>query len=101
MDKENRDIELGEDEEYVVTLVSEDGEEENFVVLDVIERDNSEYAVLQAEAESQSDDEAEVLIFKMEGDGDDGTQYLPIEDEELLNSIFDEFLSRMDEESED
>lgn len=97
MSEEIKDIELGEDENYVLTLVNDDGDEEDFVLLDVIEYEGSTYAVLQPESDVMDDNEAEVVIFRMEGNDEDGTTYMPIESEELLNTLFDKFLADLEE----
>lgn len=97
MSEDIKDIELGEDENYVLTLVNDDGDEEDFVLLDVIEHEGSTYAVLQPESDVMDDDEAEVIIFRMEGNDEDGTTYMPIESEELLNTLFDKFLADLEE----
>lgn len=97
MSEDIKDIELGEDENYVLTLVNDDGDEEDFVLLDVIEYEGSTYAVLQPESDVMDDNEAEVVIFRMEGNDEDGTTYMPIESEELLNTLFDKFLADLEE----
>ena len=97
MSEDIKDIELGEDENYVLTLVNDDGDEEDFVLLDVIEYEGSTYAVLQPESDVTDDNEAEVVIFRMEGNDEDGTTYMPIESEELLNTLFDKFLEDLEE----
>lgn len=97
MSDDIKDIELGEDENYVLTLVNDDGDEEDFILLDVIEHEGSTYAVLQPESDVTDDNEVEVVIFRMEGNDEDCTTYMPIESEELLNTLFDKFLEGLED----
>lgn len=71
-----------QDEELsVITMVDEDGNEEDFVILDVVELHDRQYALL-TKPENIEEDEPEVLIMRMEND-----TLVNIEDEEEFNHV--------------
>jgi putative Holliday junction resolvase len=70
-----------EDELDVVTIVDEAGNEQDFVLMDVIEVDEQEYALLVS-AEDSDDPETDALVMRLEGE-----ELAPIEDEAELNRV--------------
>jgi uncharacterized protein YrzB (UPF0473 family) len=94
---------MSDERDDVVVLVDEDGEEVEFEHLDTIEMNGKEYVVLlplEEETEENTVDEVidEVIILKVEHIGDDEDSFTTVEDENELNSVFEEFKSRMEEE---
>jgi len=66
--------------EDVITLIDEEGEEHEFTVLDILEVDGTEYAILVPVGDEEQEDE--VVIFKFTED-DGGSEILvEIEDDE-------------------
>ena len=84
-----------EDEELdnIVILNDEDGNEVKFEFLDLVELDDEEYVVLLPVSEEGEEEEGEVVILKVEDTDDDAEEesYVSIEDEEILNKVFDIF----------
>lgn len=80
--------------EYI-ELTDEFGNKEKFEVLDVIYKDDEEYVVLGSQKE-----EGEVVICKVItlNDDKDESTYEEVEDEELADEIFNEFVKRVDGE---
>ena len=79
----------GEELDNIVILNDEDGNEVKFEFLDLVELDDEEYVVLLPVAE-----EGEVVILKVEDNDDedsDEESYVSIEDEEILNKVFEIF----------
>lgn len=76
--EENQD-----NQENVVTLVDEDGNEEEFVVLDVVEIHDVQYALL-APAGSEEEEEVEVLIMRLENE-----ELVPIEDDAEIAHVIE------------
>lgn len=76
-----------ENEDALITLEDEDGNEVEFEFLDVVEYDNDEYIVL---IENQEDAD-EVVILKINALDEDTEEYISIDDEELLEKLFDLF----------
>ena len=86
MDMENLVPE--EEEEGVQLLTDENGEETAFEYLDCIEYEGKEYLVLMPMAD---EDEGEVVILEVEPVDEEMENYLAVEDEGLLNTIFEIF----------
>jgi uncharacterized protein YrzB (UPF0473 family) len=86
MDMENLVPE--EEEEGVLLLTDENGEETAFEYLDCIEYEGKEYLVLMPMAD---EDEGEVVILEVEPVDEEMENYLAVEDEGLLNTIFEIF----------
>ena len=83
MDMENLVPE--EEEEGVLLLTDENGVETAFEYLDCIEYEGKEYLVLMPMTE---EDEGEVVILEVEPVDEEMENYLAVEDEALLATIF-------------
>lgn len=71
----------------IFTLTNELGEDVEFELLDVVEYHGDEYAVM-IETSSQDSD---VVILKIESIDDETETYTGVEDDELLNEVFEKF----------
>lgn len=79
-----------ENEGTLITLEDEEGNEVEFEFLDVVEYEGEEYIVL-----IENDEEAdEVVILKINAIDDETEEYASIEDEELLEKLFEIFKSK-------
>lgn len=85
MDMENLVPE--EEEEGVLLLTDENGVETAFEYLDCIEYEGKEYLVLMP----MEEDDGEVVILEVEPVDEEMENYLAVEDESLLNTIFEIF----------
>ena len=88
---------LEEGEDDIVTLLSADGEEIDFVEIAGIAHKGNFYAILQPVelVEGMSDDEA--LVFLVER-GEDGEDRFTIElDDEIIDAVFAEYNRLLDE----
>ena len=89
----NENVDLEQDQEdldaldNIVVLTDQDGIDTEFEFLDVVECDGKEYVVLLP---VESADDGEVVIFRIEGDGDDET-YVGVETEEEASKVFEIF----------
>lgn len=84
----------GEELDNIVILNDENGDEVRFEFLDLVELDNEEYVVLLPVTEEGEEDEGEVVILKIEDTDDEESEeesYVSIEDEEILNKVFEMF----------
>ncbi len=84
----------GEELDNVVILNDENGNEVKFEFLDLVELDNEEYVVLLPVTEEGEEEEGEVVILKVEDTDDENSDeesYVSIEDEEVLNKVFEIF----------
>lgn len=80
-----------EEEVTILTLTTEDGEDLELEFLDLIEYDGAQYAVLlPLDGETDEDVDAEVVILQVEDNGEEES-YLAVEDEAVLEAVFDIF----------
>ena len=87
----------GEDLDNIVILNDEDGNEVRFEFLDLIELNNEEYVVLLPVVEDgEEEEEGEVVILKVEDTDEDSDEesYVSVEDEDVLNEVFEIFKER-------
>lgn len=83
-----------ETEGTLITLEDEEGNEVEFEFLDVVEYEGEEYIVL-----IENDEDAdEVVILKINPIDDETEEYASIEDEELLEKLFEIFKSKYEGE---
>ena len=80
---ENENL-LPEEEVSILTLTDENGQDVNFEYLDCIELDGVEYLVLMPEGEEEN----EVVILEVEPVDEETENYLSVEDETVLNTVF-------------
>ena len=84
---ENENLIPEEEEVSILTLTDENGEDVSFEYLDCIEYQGKEYLVLMP-AEEGSD---EIVILEIEPVDEENENYLAVEDEKLLNAVYDIF----------
>ena len=88
----------GEEVDNIVVLNDEEGNEVEFEFLDLIEYEGEEYVVLLPN-EEDDDDAGEVLILRLEDtDSEDEESYVSVEDEEVLNKVFEIFKEKFKDE---
>ena len=80
--------------EEVITLVDEEGAEHDFTVIDIIEVDGSEYAILLP-VEEEND---EAIILKFAHDDDGNELLVDIEDDEEWEKVADAWEEMLAEE---
>lgn len=81
---------LQEEEVSILTLTDENGEETAFEYLDSIEYEGVEYLVLlPAEEESN-----EIVILEVEPVDEENENYMAVQDEDILDAVYDIFKSR-------
>ncbi len=87
------------DDENIVVLVDENGEEVEFEHIDTVEMNDNEYVVLAPLDNDDPDQEdEEVIILKVEHSEDGEDSFVTIEDDDELDDVFNEFQNRMEEE---
>ena len=89
-----------EELDNIVVLNDEEGNEVQFEFLDLIELDDEEYVVLLPVTDEGEEDEGEVVILKLEDTDDDSEEesYVGVEDEEILNKVFEIFKEKYKDE---
>ena len=97
MDEDENNIPEGEELDNIVVLNDEDGNEVEFEFLDLIEYEGEEYVVLLPTDEEEEAEE--VLILRLEDtDSEDEESYVSVDDEEILNNVFEIFKEKFKDE---
>ena len=89
-------------EENVVVLTDEEGKEVRFLHIMTFDFEESFYVALTPEEDVDGIENGEVLLLEVQEDDDGSDCYVPIEEEEKLDRIWEEFerLYYEDEEEE-
>ncbi len=82
--------EIYDEEDRIFELEADDGTIEKLYHIATIEYRKNMYCVFQKAEPECEEEEDEVIIFGLEGEGDDA-MLVPLEDEELLDEVFAEF----------
>ncbi|HAG10693.1 MAG TPA: DUF1292 domain-containing protein [Desulfotomaculum sp.] len=89
------------EEERVITLIDENGEEEDYEVIDIVEMEDAQYAVLLAvEENADEDSEGEVIILKFSKDDTGSDVLVTIEDDEEWERVADAWEEKLVDEAE-
>jgi len=88
-------------EDEVVILTADDGREMKFYVVGTIEYKGKTYTAFEPAEEIEGVSEDDLIIFELSGDDEETAELLPIEDEKLLDEVFEEFCKALDEDEED
>ena len=87
------------DDDSFITLTDENGNEVDFLLLDVMEYQGADYLVLMPMSDEDGEEEEEELFFLRAEKTEEGEIYSAIEDETLLKAIADayekDFLQKM------
>ena len=86
---ENNEM-LLEEEESILTLTDENGEEMAFEYLDCIEYEGEEYLILMP----ADDDSNEIVILAIQPVDEENENYLAVEDEAVLDAVYAIFKER-------
>ena len=89
----NEDYNNEEYEAQIITLEDDLGNEQEFEYLDTVEFDSDEYIILLPVSEEEEED-AEVMILRVDSLDDENELYSGVEDEEILRAVFDIFKER-------
>ena len=96
MDFENNGME--EELDNIIILNDEEGNEVQFEFLDLVEYDDEEYVVLLPIDEGE-DEAGEVVILKVEDtESEDEESYVSVDDQETLNTVFEIFKEKFKDE---
>ena len=86
---ENNEI-LMEEEESILTLTDENGEEMAFEYLDCIEYEGEEYLILMP----ADDDSNEIVILQIQPVDEENENYIAVESEQILDAVYAIFKER-------
>ncbi len=88
--------EIYEEEDRIFEVEAEDGSIEKLYHIATIEYRKNMYCIFQKAEPESEEEEDEVIIFALEGEGDDAV-LMPIEDDHLLDEVFAEFCHQYEE----
>ena len=80
--------EILQEEESILTLTDENGEETNFEYLDCIEYEGAEYLVLMPEESN------EIVILEVQPVDEENENYVAVESEDILDAVYGIFKER-------
>ena len=83
-----------EEQEGIITLPNENGEEVEYQFIDSLTYENAEYVVLLPVDE----EDCEVVILAVEADDDEMENYVFVDDEEILEGVYAIFKERFADE---
>ena len=86
---ENNEV-LMEEEESILTLTDENGDEIQFEYLDCIEYEGKEYLILMPMDEESS----EIVILEIQPVDEENENYVAVEDEVILDAVYGVFKER-------
>ena len=86
---ENNEI-LMEEEESILTLTDENGDEIQFEYLDCIEYEGKEYLILMPVDEASN----EIVILEIQPVDEENENYVAVEDEAILDAVYGIFKER-------
>lgn len=84
-------------EDEVLTLTDEEGNEHDFSVIDIIEIDGSEYAILLP-LEGGEEDQEEAIILRIDSDDDGNEVLVDIENDDEWEKVADTWASMIEED---
>ena len=86
-------------EDNILILEDENGNPVEFMVIDVYEFNDATYFAMVEVIEGSIEESDEVVIMRVDGEGDDA-ELVMVEDEAELEAAFDEFVRRDQEDME-
>lgn len=87
-------------EDNILILEDENGNPCEFMVIDVYEFNDATYFAMVEVIEGSAEESDEVVIMRVDGEGDDA-ELVMVEDEAELQAAFDEFVRRDEEAYEE
>ncbi|MGN0526789.1 MAG: DUF1292 domain-containing protein [Acutalibacteraceae bacterium] len=85
------------DEQDVIVLTDQDGAEVKFELLDVVPYKDKKYVVLFP---ADDEDVTQVTILELDESNPDYDNFIGIEDDSLIEAVFEAFKERVDNELE-
>lgn len=90
-----------QEEDHLVTLQDEDGNDVAFEHLMTLEYKGANYILLEAQEDMEDCLQGESIILKVESDDNGDDMYVTIEDEDEYQEVFQKCLAAMEEEDEE
>lgn len=82
----------------IVELTTDDGKKLKFYFVGTIEYKGKNYSAFEPAEQIDGIEDDDLVIFELAGDDEETADLLPIEDEKLLDEVFEEFCRVLEEE---
>ena len=92
------DCDCGCDHDEPVELTTDDGKKLKFYFVGTIEYKGKNYSAFEPAEQIDGIEEDDLVIFELSGDDEDTADLLPVEDEKLLDEVFEEFCRVLEED---
>lgn len=86
------------EDEGIVELVTDDGKKLKFYFIGTIEYKGKNYSAFEPAEQIDGMDDDDIVIFELAGDDEETADLLPVEDEKLLDEVFEEFCRVLEED---
>ena len=98
-DEHGKDCDCGCDmDDDIVELTTEDGKKLKFYFVGTIEYKGKNYSAFEPAEQIDGIEDDDLVIFEVSGDDEETADLLPIEDEKLLDEVFEEFCRVLEED---
>ena len=98
-DEHAKDCDCGCDyEDEPIELVTDDGKKLKFYFVGTIEYKGKNYSAFEPAEQIDGIEDDDLVIFELAGDDEETADLLPIEDEKLLDEVFEEFCRVLEED---
>ena len=88
----------GCEDEDIVELTTDDGKKLKFYFVGTIEYKGKNYSAFEPAEQIEGIGEDDLVIFERSGDDEETADLLPVEDEGLLDEVFEEFCRVLEED---
>ncbi len=85
-------------EDDIVELTTEDGKKLKFYFVGTIEYKGKNYSAFEPAEQIEGIEDDDLIIFELSGDDEETADLLPVEDEALLDEVFEEFCRVLEED---
>ena len=97
-DEHGADCDCGCNDDEPIELITDDGKKLKFYVVGTIEYKGKNYSAFEPAEQMEGIEDDDLVIFELAGDDEETCELLPIEDEALLDEVFEEFCRVLEEE---
>ena len=97
-DEHGHDCDCGCDHDDIVELTTEDGKVLKFYFVGTIEYKGKAYSAFEPAEQMEGIEDDDLIIFELSGDDEETAELLPVNDEALLDEVFEEFCRVLEEE---
>ena len=85
-------------EDDIVELTTEDGKKLKFYFVGTIEYKGKNYSAFEPAEQIDGIEDDDLIIFELAGDDEETADLLPVEDDKLLDEVFEEFCRVLEED---